>query len=140
MSDMLRVDKVDYDDVAEGVRRFCAERLYELEKTLRPLVDNTFGEVLPGHLAGYLALIRQLGGLYQTHKPPRELQNTVPMTKVQELLARMEVAKELEIQAAVAAAEARVRSELESGSKRSVLQAQATVSAKLLELEARSSG
>ena len=136
---MSRVDRVDYDDVAEGVRRFCAERLYELEKSLRPLADGTFGEVLPGHLAGYLALVRQLGALYQVHKAPRELQNTMPMARVQTILAGMEERHRLEVTAAVAAAEVRVRAELEQGSARSVEGAKATVFSKLLELEARQS-
>lgn len=134
---MMNIDRVDYDDVAEGVRRFCAERLYELEKSLRPLADGTFGEVLPGHLAGYLALIRQLGALYQTHKPPRDLQNTMPTARVQELFARMEQRHALEVAAAVAEAEARVRAELALGSSTTVTQAKATVFSKLLELESR---
>lgn len=140
MNDMNRVDRVDYDDVAEGVRRFCAERLYELEKSLRPLADGTFGEVLPGHLAGYLALVKQLGALYQVHKPPRELQNTMPTSRVQEILARMEQRHELEVAAAVAQAEERVRAQIALGSSTTVNQAKQTVFSKLLELEGRSPG
>ena len=134
---MNTVDTVNYDDVAEGVRRFCAERLYELEKSLRPLVDGSFGDVLPGHLTGYLNTIRQLGKLYQTERPPRALQDLVPMDKVQEILARMEAEHERVLTLAVAEAEARVRREITSGQQLSVQAAKATVETRLLELESR---
>lgn len=137
MDMMNTVDNVDYDDIAEGVRRFCAEKLYELEKSLRPLVDGTFGEVLPGHLAAYLAAVRQLGKLYQVDKPPRALQNLVPMDKVEQVLAGMREQHRLELEAAVAAAQARVRAELSSGEKLSVQRAQSTVLTKLKMLESR---
>lgn len=138
MTEMVRADPVDYDIIGDQVRKFCTERLFELEKNLRPLVDNTFGEVQPGHLAGYLAGIRQLGRLYQAEKPPRDLQNLVPMTKVQEVLARMGERHQAELERAVAEAEARVRMELSSGSRVSIQAAQAAIETKLLELERRS--
>jgi hypothetical protein len=134
---MDTVDTVNYDDVAEGVRRFCAERLYELEKTLRPLVDGSFGEVVPGHLNGYLSAVRQLGRLYQVEKPPRALQDLVPMDKVQEIIAGIRAEHERVLTIAVAEAEARVRKELASGQQLSVQAAKATVETKLLELESR---
>ena len=140
MNDMNRLERVDYDDVAEGVRRFCAERLYELEKSLRPLADGTFGEVLPGHLAGYLALIKQIGALYQTHKPPRELQNVMPVSRVQQLLAGMEERHQRELEAVAAETETRVRAQLALGSSKTVEQAKQTVFGKLLELETRMPG
>lgn len=134
---MNTVDTVNYDDVSEGVRRFCAERLYELEKGLRPMVDGTFGEVLPGHLAGYLAAIRQLGKLYQVDKPPRALQNMVAMSKVQEILAGIREQHDRELCEAVALAEAKVRSELSAGTQLSIQAAKATVIDKLKVLEGR---
>lgn len=137
MTDMMRSEPVDYDVIGDQVRRFCAEKLYDLEKGLRPLVDGTFGEVLPGHLAGYLATIRQLGKLYQVEKPPRDLANLIPAVKVQEILARMREQHELEVAAAVAEAENKVRAELMLGSERNVAQARELVSSKLMELEAR---
>ncbi len=129
--------QVDYGDVAEGVRRFCAERLYELERALRPLVDNSFGEVLPGHLAGYVATIRTLGKLYQLDKAPRELEQTVPLAKVQQLLAGMKEQHDRDLADAVAAAEARVRAELDSGQQLSIESAKSTVLAQLDKLAAR---
>jgi hypothetical protein len=131
------VDTVDYDALSEGVRRFCAERLYELERSLRPMVDGSFGEVLPGHLNGYLTAIRALGKLYQTDKPPRDVANLVPMVKVQELLARMEAAHDQAVREAVAATESRVRRELANGAVLSIQAAKETVSAKLAELAGR---
>ena len=140
MNDMNRVERVDYDDVAEGVRRFCAERLYELEKSLRPLADGTFGEVLPGHLAGYLALVKQLGALYQTHKPPRELQSVMPVSRVQQLLAGMQERHARELEAVAAETETKVRAQIALGSNRTVDQAKQTIFGKLLELEGRMPG
>lgn len=137
MNEMLRADPVDYDNISEQVRGFCTQRLYELEKGLRPLVDGTFGEVLPGHLAGYLTTIRQLGKLYQAEKPPRDLQNLVPVAKVQEVLARMREQHEADVAAAVAAAELRVREELSHGSRRSIESAQTMIMGKLEDLEKR---
>lgn len=139
MSTVQRSEPVNYGDIAEQVRRFCAERLYDLEKNLRPLVDNTFGEVLPGHLAGYLATIKALGALYQVHKPPRDLEDTIPMAKVQELLARMSEQHALEVAAAVAEAENRVRAELALGNKRSIESARSQVLTRLTALERRGS-
>lgn len=122
---------VDYDNISESVRTFCAERFYELERSLRPLVDGTFGEVLPGHLNAYLGCLKELGRLYQTHKPPRALQDLVPMAKVQELLAGMSAQHERDVEQAVALAEARVRAELKSGEKLSIQSAKATVMTRL---------
>lgn len=122
---------MDFDDISEGVRRFASERLYELERSLRPLVDGTFGEVLPGHLNAYLTCLKELGRLYQTHQPPRALRNLVPMDKVTELLAGMKAQLELEKEQAVQLAEARVRAELSSGQKLSIQSAKATVLDKL---------
>lgn len=136
---MVRMDPVDYDDVAEGVRRFCAERYYELEKSLRPLVDGSFGDVLPGHLAAYLAAVRQLGKLYQVEKPPRSLEDLIPTTKVQELLARMEHEHQRALEQAVQETEDRVRRELESGSKMAIERGQRAVMTRLMELESRAS-
>lgn len=138
--DVVRLDSVNYDDISDSVRRFVAERLYELEKSLRPLVDGTFGEVLPGHLAAYLAALRQLGKLYQAEKPPRDLEETIPRSKVQEILAGREAAHQAALSAAVSEAENRIRAELMLGSKQSVSAAKATVSSKLLELETRRPG
>lgn len=128
---------VEYGDVAEGVRRFCAERLYELERALRPLVDNSFGEVLPGHLAGYVAVIRSLTRLYQLDRAPRELEQTVPVAKVQQLLAGMAEQHARELQDAVEQAEARVRAELSQGTTLSIESAKSLVLGKLEELSSR---
>lgn len=130
-------DSVDYDALSEGVRRFATERFYELEKGLRPLVDGSFGEILPGHLNGYIAVLKELGRLYQLSKPPRELQNLVPMDKVQELIAGMRAEHARELAAAVSAAEVRARMEVAAGTEVTVRQATETVLTKLLELEGR---
>lgn len=137
MNDMVRADPIDYDNISNQVRSFCAERLYELEKSIRPMVDGTFGEVAPGHLVGYVGIIRALGKLYQVDKPPRDVANLVPLAKVQELLARMEVRHQEALDLAVREAEARVREELSSGSQRSITAARDLVASRLMELEER---
>jgi hypothetical protein len=134
----LEKTTVDYDDISEGVRRFAAERYYDLERSLRPLVDNTFGEILPGHVAAYIACLKELGRLYQTHKPPRALQNLVPMDKVQQILAGMRAQQERELGEAVALAEARVRAELSHGQQLSITAARAQVLEKLDRVAQRS--
>lgn len=134
---MVRTEPMDHDGLSEQVRRFCAERYYELEKTLRPLVDNSFGEVLPGHLAGYIATLRELGRLYQTAKPPRDLQNLIPAAKVAEILAGIEARHLLELEAMRLETEERVRMETSAGASISIQAAQSTVLTKLLELEKR---
>lgn len=134
--DVMRQDPVDYDVISDKVRDFCAQRYHELEKSLRPLVDGSFGEILPGHLAGYLALLRQLGSLYQVHKRPAHL-DAVPLSKVQELLARMAEQHALELESAVREAEERVRRELDTGTRLSIEGAKATVLTRLAALENR---
>lgn len=137
---MLPMEPSNYVDIREHVRSFCAERYFALEKSLRPLVDGTFGqEPVPGHLAAYLAAVRQLGKLYEAEKPPIDLQTLVPMAKVQELIAGMREEHGRELAAAVAAAEERVREELSSGSRLSIKAAEETVLTRLLELESRGS-
>jgi hypothetical protein len=138
--DMMRRDSLDYTDIRESVRTFCAEKYYELERTLRPLVDGSFGEVLPGHLAAYLATVRQLGRLYQAEKPPADLDNLVPLAKVQEILAGMQARHEEEVSRAVAEAEARVRKEVASGEQMSISAAKDLVSGRLDELAQRVQG
>lgn len=140
MPGMNEVQQINYEDIAEGVRRFATERLYELERGLRPLVDGSFGEVLPGHLNAYLGLLRELGRIYQLSKPPRALQDLVPMDKVQELLAGMREQHARELAEAVALAETRARIEAASAAKLSIEAAKNTVSTRLMELEQRAGG
>lgn len=140
MPAMNEVQQINYEDIAEGVRRFATERLYELERGLRPLVDGSFGEVLPGHLNAYLGLLRELGRIYQLSKPPRALQDLVPMDKVQELLAGMREQHARELAEAVALAETRARIEAASAAKLSIEAAKNTVSTRLMELEQRAGG
>jgi hypothetical protein len=137
--DMLPRDTIDYDAVSDQVRRFCAERLYELERGLRPLVDGSFGEILPGHLNGYLTCLKELGKLYEVHKRPHELSQLVPMAKVEAVIAGIREQHERELVEAVAAAEERARIELASGQQLSIKAAKSTVLARLHDLERRAS-
>ena len=137
---MAKRDPVNYDDIRETVRNFCAEKLYELEKSLRPLVDGTFGEVLPGHLAAYLAAVRQLAKLYQAEKPPTDLENLIPAAKVTEILAGMKEQHERDLERVAAETEARVRRELSTGAQLSISAARSVVTARLDEMGQRVQG
>lgn len=131
------IEQMDYDNIGNTVRHFCTERLYELERSLRPMVDGSFGDIAPGHVQGYLGVLKELARLYQAHKPPRDLANLVPMDKVQELLARMNEQHEQQLQEAVQAAEARVRRELEAGERVGIQAAKSAVLTKLKMLESK---
>jgi hypothetical protein len=134
---MTPVEPVDYNTISDSVRRFCTERYFELERALRPLVDGSFGEIAPAHLVGYLGVLKQLTALYQANKPPIDQQNLISMDKVQEIIARMNEQHEQAIMEAVSQAEARVRTEIASGSKLSIEAAKTTVLSKLSMLEGR---
>lgn len=134
---MMPVEPVDYDTLSESVRRFVTERLHELEKGLRPLVDGSFGEVIPGHLSGYLGVLRELGRLYQLSLPPRSLQDLIPSSKVEQMLAGMRERHAREVAEAERLTEMRVRAELASGQKLTIQAAQSTVMSRLKELESR---
>lgn len=131
------MDPPDYDTIGNTVRHFCTERLYELERSLRPLVDGSFGEIIPGHLQGYLGVLKELAKLYQAHKPPRDLEELVPVNKVQQLLARMSEQHEQQLLEAVEAAEVRVRLELAQGERVGIEAAKSTVLEKLKMLEGK---
>ena len=134
---MTPVDPVSFDDISNQVRAFCTERLYELERGLRPLVDGTFGEVVPGHVTGYLGVMRELGRLYQTHERPRGEDTHIPAAKVQALLAAQEQLWMQRMDEAVAAARASVLAELSTGRDLSIESAKSTVLARLDEFSKR---
>lgn len=133
MSDLV---PLDYDTISDNVRRFCAERLYELERGLRPWVDGSFGDISPPHVTGYVTVLRELGRLYEAHKRPRQDEG-VPMKQVEAMLAAAAVEADARMQAAVAEAEARVRHELEASQTRSIESAKQTAMTKLLQLQTR---
>lgn len=132
-----QVDNVSYDDISNNVRAFVAERLYELERSLRPLVDGSFGEVVPGHLTGYLNTLRDLGRLYQVHERPRDAEAFIPISKVQELLAARDEMWQRQLEEEVHKARMQFDAELHEGRELQVSRAKELVSARLRELEAR---
>jgi len=130
-------ETIDYDAISDTVRAFCADRLYDLERSLRPLVDGSFGEVLPGHLNGYLGVLRELAKLYEAHKRPRDAEALVPVGKVQQLLAAAEDAWSQRLEQAVQEAKDQVRMEIAGGQQLSIQAAKDTVSSKLTALSQR---
>lgn len=135
----------DYDQVSERIRQFAATRLMEMLEALRPFVAEALTDpagihdIEPGRLAAFAALIKlqssmikELGLLYRVQDRPREDgEETVPLTKVQQMLAEAEVRMAAAV--AAAAAEARVAAELAAArSERLSLEAaRASVAAKL---------
>lgn len=139
MSEPTSIEQVDYDGISDRVRAFCAERLYELERSLRPMVDGSFGEVLPGHVNVYLAGLRDLARLYQAQQRPVALAQMIPAAKVQMLLQAQEAAFEERLRIELVRVEERVRMEVQGGQKLSIQAAQSTVLSRLAELESRGS-
>lgn len=139
MSDIMR-NTEDYDNISDAVRRFCAERLYECEKALRPWIDGSFGDITPGHVNGYVSILRELGRLYQTHKPPRQDDSMLPKAQVEQMLAAAQLEAEARIEAAVLEAEQRVRVELAASSAKSIESAKTTALTKLQMLRERAQG
>lgn len=133
----LERSQVDYADISNTVRHFCTQRLYELERSLRPWVDGSFGEINPGHLTGYLGALKELARLYQAHKPPAPPEDMVPVSQVQELVVRMEEQQRLAVQQAVSETETRVRMEAQLGQIAGIEAAKASVLAKLHDLGTR---
>jgi len=126
MSDLeLLYPSPSHDEVSEDVRRFTASALRGFLDDLRPYVDGTADDVSPAHGQLFLAALKELGRLYQTHRPPR--------TPDGETFTAEEVARRLEL--VVAETEARVRAEvvaeLEASSRVSVEQGRDRVVAAL---------
>lgn len=131
------VHNSDYDNISNNVRRFCAERLYELERAMRPWVDGSFGEIQPGHLNGYVATLKELANLYEAHKRPHEEAGMVSAARVEALLAEAEARTQVAVAAAVAETEARMRAQLAVEEKLSIETAKTTVLSTLSRLQER---
>jgi len=136
MNDVAR-NNSNYDEISDIVRKFCADRLYELERSLRPWIDGSFGEIQPGHLNGYVAVLRELAKLYNSHKPPRPDDELLPRAAVEQMLEAVRLEAAVQLQEAVTAAELRVRLELESARVQSIEAAKSTALAKLQQLQTR---
>lgn len=139
MSELLR-NTDNYDEISDVVRRFCAERFYELERSLRPWIDGSFGDITPGHVNGYVAVLRELGRLYEAQKRPRATDDMLPRAAVEQMLEAVRQEADARIEAAVVEAELRVRRELETAATKSIESAKNTALAKLLQLRERTHG
>lgn len=106
----------DYDKISERVRQYCAQKYVQLADTLQPYINGETGDILPGHATAYITCLKELGRLYNVHKPPRDPEAMIPASKVQQLLAAAEARIEAAVADAVAATEAQVRAELEARS------------------------
>jgi hypothetical protein len=132
----LLPNKDNYDEISDIVRRFCTERLYELEKTLRPYIDGSFGEVSPPHTNSYIVLLRELARLYEAHKRPKQ-DDSIPTRQVEAMLEQLRQEADARMQAAVVEAEQRVRAELQAASTKSIESAKQAALTKLTELQNR---
>lgn len=136
MSDIMH-NSASYDEISDIVRKFCADRLYEAERALRPWIDGSFGDVQPGHVTGYVTVLRELARLYNSHKPPRPDDDLLPRAAVEQMLAAAQLEAQQRVDEAVAATELRVRMELESARANSIEAAKSTALAKLQQLQTR---
>lgn len=137
MNDMVRSNKDNYDELSDIVRKFCADRLYDLERGLRPYIDGSFGEIQPGHLSGYVSVLRELAKLYNAHKPPRPDDELLPRAAVEAMLHAAQLEAQARMEEAVAAAQEQVRRELLEARTVSIEAAKSTALAKLQELKVR---
>lgn len=124
----------DYDKISVEVRRFCAQKLVALEAALHPYINGDFGDITPGHATAYTSLIKELGRLYNVHKPPRDPEAMIPASKVAALLAAAEARIERAVADAVAETEVRIRRELEARGAGDVAQARSQVLEKLKQI------
>lgn len=124
----------DYDKISVEVRRYCAQKLVALEAALHPYVDGEMGDITPAHAAAYTTLIKELGRLYNVHKPPRDPEAMIPASKVAALLSAAEARIEAAVADAVAETEARILRELEARGAGDVAQARSQVLEKLKQL------
>lgn len=134
MSDLV---PLDYDTISDNVRRFCAERFYELERSLRPWIDGSFGDISPAHISGYVSVLRELGRLYEAQKRPRTDEGQLSVKQVEAMLAAAREEADARIAAAVLETELRVRHELETAQTKSIESARETALAKLTQLQQR---
>lgn len=134
MSDLI---PLNYDDISDNVRRFCAERLYELERSLRPWIDGSFGDVSPPHVTAYVTTLRELGRLYEAHKRPRRDDEAIPMKQVEAMLQAEREAADARMTEAVTLARMQLRLELEAAREVSLETAKQTALSKLTQLQQR---
>lgn len=102
----------DYDRLSEQMRRYCAQKFMELEANLVSYVNGDFGDVQPAHVQAYVAVIKELGRLYNAQKPPRDPEAMLPASKVQQLLEAAEARTAAAVAEAIHATEQRLRQEL----------------------------
>lgn len=56
-------------DEEEAVRRYCAEQLRQLVEAMKPYVDGSFGDIMPGHVGAYVSALKELARLYAPGRP-----------------------------------------------------------------------
>lgn len=130
----------NYDEISDIVRRFCAEQLYEAERSLRPWINGSFGDINPGHMSAYISILRELARLYNAHKPPRPDGQLLDAAEVAKMLETAQREAEARIQAAVLETEQRIRHELAAASAKSIESAKTAALTKLQELQERTRG
>lgn len=133
-------NRQNYDEISEIVRKFCAERLYETERALRPWINGDFGDINPGHVTSYIGILRELARLYNAHKPPRQDEQLLSAAEVAQMLEAAQREAEARVEAAVLEAELRVRQELEAASTKSIESAKTAALTKLQMLQERTRG
>lgn len=111
--DLIRED-LRHDDLAEVVRGFTAQKLYDLVESLQPCVDegvrslpslDPYGQVaVTGVVRAYMTALGQLSKLYQLSQAPAFQEPVLPASQVLEMVeAKVAEAVEAAVQEAVEA-------------------------------------
>lgn len=111
MSDLVAADS--YEQIQDSLRPWLAQRLKGMYEALEPFVNGSYGEVIPGHAAAAVAVLRELGRLYRVQDPPAP-----------QLVGVSEAEVQVRILEAVAAARIeweQQRLELEAGTRERVM-------------------
>lgn len=71
MSDLVRMSPEDFEALGHQMRLANTQRIKAVLDHLEPYVDNTFGQINPGHVTAYLRAVKELGLLWGSYAPPR---------------------------------------------------------------------
>jgi len=141
----------NYDAVTQQVRRFSSQRLLEMIEAMRPFVSEVLQDpegvhdldasrvvAYTGLLKLQASLIKDLGALYRVNeRPAPEGEETLPASTVARMLEEAAQRHQIELQAAVAEAEARTREAVAVERQLSLAAAQEQVLGSLERLRAR---
>ena len=143
---------MEYPDISEAVRRYSAERMYDLVQKLEPHISNLY-EGGPDGLAFmeplritvhtqiaklYLSAVKELGALYRVNHAPVEPADEEPMIPAAQVPLMIERAVENAVETAVREAVAQVRQEKEERARVDAARAREALTSALVRIKSRS--